>query len=162
MWSRRRWRYCGAQSEYRGKVVDNDDDEEKGDDDEEEKGGDEEEDVDDNSNDDHDGDDHNELLLYRYAPYVVFIASPCLQTIQVNTKHTKESSKQTKHTKEGLKWIKHTKRRSTSGKDKKTQKIRVDLESSLRKFWWICLNPSSASAEKHTSTPISYFGDTSQ
>ena len=47
MWSRRRWRYCGAQSEYRGKVVDDDDEEEEkgGDDDddeeeEEEKGGD--------------------------------------------------------------------------------------------------------------------------
>ena len=42
MWSRRRWRYCGAQSEYRGKVVD-DDEEEKGgddDDDDEEEGGD--------------------------------------------------------------------------------------------------------------------------
>ena len=46
MWSRRRWRYCGAQSEYRGKVVDDDEEEEKGGDDddddeeEEEKGGD--------------------------------------------------------------------------------------------------------------------------
>ena len=46
MWSRRRWRYCGAQSEYRGKVVDDDKEEEKGDDDE---------DVDDNSNDDDNG-----------------------------------------------------------------------------------------------------------
>ena len=50
MWSRRRWRYCGAQSEYRGKVVDNDD--------EEEKGGEDEQDVDENSNDDDDGDGH--------------------------------------------------------------------------------------------------------
>ena len=46
MWSRRRWRYCGAQSEYRGKVVDDDKEEEKGYDDE---------DVDDNSNDDDNG-----------------------------------------------------------------------------------------------------------
>ena len=46
-------------------------------------------------------DDHKELLHYRYAPYVVFIASPCLQTIQVNTKHTKESLKRIKHTQKG-------------------------------------------------------------